>query len=145
MIENRYENKDALGREKEDITTGRADLFKAEINAFMGSPFLGIGVGRVKTVFEEELGVDLPTHNEVSRMFSEHGVFGFIALLILIFAPTVTKAKGRKNIYFWPFLLFWFLTISHSSMRIAMPAFIYALCLLNIDYAPEKKTALPRK
>lgn len=145
MIENRYENKDALGREKEDVTTGRGDLFLTEIEAFKGSPFFGVGVGRVKSFFEAELGVELPTHNEVSRMLSEHGVFGILALLTLIFAPIITKAQGRNNIYFWPFLIFWFLTIAHSSMRIAAPAFIYALCLLNIDYAPEKKTALHRK
>lgn len=145
MIENRYENKDALGREKEDITTGRGDLFMAEIGAFKENPVFGVGVGRVKSVFQEELGVDLPTHNEVSRMFSEHGVFGFFALLILIFAPIITKSKGRRNIYFWPFLLFWFLTIAHSSMRLAAPAFIYALCLLNIDYAPEKENSLHRE
>ena len=145
MIENRYENKDALGREKEDVTTGRAALFATEMDAFKGSPIFGVGVGRVKSFFEAELGVELPTHNEISRLLSEHGLFGILALLTLIFAPIITKAQGRKNIFFWPFLIFWFLTIAHSSMRIAAPAFIYALCLLNIDYAPEKKTALRRK
>ena len=145
MIENRYANKDALGREKEDVTTGRGDLFLTEIEAFKGSPYFGVGVGRSKVFFEAELGVELPTHNEISRMLSEHGMFGIFALLTLIFAPIITKAQGRKNIFFWPFLIFWFLTVAHSSMRIAAPAFIYALCLLNIDYAPEKKTALRRK
>ncbi len=139
MIENRYTNKDALGREKEDVTTGRAALFETEMDAFMGSPFLGTGIGGSKVFFETELGVELPTHNEISRMLSEHGMFGIFALLTLIFAPIATKMGGRKNIYFWPFLVFWAMTIAHSSMRIAAPAFIYALCLLNIDYEPEKK------
>ena len=145
MITNRYTNKDALGREKEDITTGRGDLAEAELDAFKENPIFGLGVGRVRGYFEEEIGVTLPTHNEVTRMFSEHGLFGILALLTLIFAPIITKLQGRKNIYFWSFLLFWFLTISHSSMRIAAPAFIYALCLLNIDYAPEKKAIVHRK
>lgn len=87
----------------------------------------------------------MATHNEVSRMLSEHGVFGVFDLLVLIFAPIITKAKGRKNIFFWTFLIFWILTISHSSMRIAMPAFIYALCLLNIDYGSKKKRIVRRK
>lgn len=133
MIENRYSNKDATGREKGDITTGRADLFQTELDAFMGSPFLGVGVGGSKLFFETELGVELPTHNEISRMLSEHGIFGIFALLTLIFAPIMTKLQGRKNIYFWPFLIFWGLTIAHSSMRIAAPSFIYALCLLNLQ------------
>lgn len=145
LIENRYANEDALGREKEDITTGRVDLLTTEIEAFKKSPLLGVGVGQVKTYFETELGIELPTHNEISRMLSEHGLFGIFALLVLIFAPIITKMNGRKNIYFYPFLIFWGLTIAHSSMRIAAPAFIYALCLLNIDYAPKKKSALHRK
>lgn len=145
LIGNRYANEDALGREKDDITTGRVDLLSAELEAFKGSPILGVGVGQVKTYFEAELGIELPTHNEISRMLSEHGIFGIFALLVLIFSPLITKMKGRKNIYFYPFLIFWGLTIAHSSMRIAAPAFIYALCLLNLDYAPKKNTALHRK
>ena len=145
MIENRYENKDAQGYEKEDFTTGRSELFVAEIDAFKESPFFGVGVGRVKSIFKEELGAEIASHNEVSRMLSEHGVFGLLALLILILAPVITKTKGRKNIYFWSFLIFWFLTIAHSSMRIAMPAFVYALGLLNIDYGSKKKTAVRRE
>ncbi|HPE84287.1 MAG TPA: O-antigen ligase family protein, partial [Aequorivita sp.] len=86
LIENRYANEDSLGREKEDITTGRVDLLTTEIEAFKKSPILGVGVGQVKTYFETELGIELPTHNEISRMLSEHGLFGIFALLVLIFA-----------------------------------------------------------
>ena len=145
LIENRYSNEDALGREKDDVTTGRVDLLATEIEAFKKSPILGVGVGQVKTYFETELGIELPTHNEISRLLSEHGLFGIFALLVLIFAPIITKMNGRKNIYFYPFLIFWGLTIAHSSMRIAAPAFIYALCLLNLEYAPKKKSTLHRK
>lgn len=145
LIGNRYANQDALGREKDDVTTGRVDLLETEMEAFKESPIMGVGVGRVKTYFEAELGKELPSHNEISRMLSEHGLLGILALLVLIFAPIITKMNGRKNIYFWPFLIFWGLTIAHSSMRIAAPAFIYALCLLNLDYEPKKKPALHRK
>ncbi len=145
LIGNRYANQDALGREKEDITTGRTELLSTEIEAFKSNPFLGVGVGQVKSYFEAELGIELPTHNEISRLLSEHGLFGIFALLVLIFTPLVSKVNGRKNIYFYPFLIFWGLTIAHSSMRIAAPAFIYALSLLNIDYAPKKKNLIHRK
>lgn len=145
MITNRYENKDSLGREKEDITTGRADLAESELNVFKTNPIFGIGVGRVSGVFEEELGVEGASHNEIMRTMSEHGVFGILALLTLIFAPIITKLQGRKNIYFWSFFLFCFLTMGHSSMRVAAPAFIYALCLLNVDYETEKKVVARRK
>ncbi len=144
LIENRYVGKDALGREKQDITTGRGDLVSTEIEVFKENPVFGIGVGRVKEEFLEELGVTLPTHNEVSRMLSEHGLFGIFALLLLVFSPIITKLSGRKNIYFVPFMLFWALTIIHSSMRIAAPAFLYGLALLNIEY-DEKKDPIRRQ
>lgn len=145
LIGNRYANEDALGREKEDITTGRVDLLEVELEAFKENPFFGIGVGQGKFQFIEEIGITSASHNEISRMLSEHGVFGILALLVLILAPVITKMNGRKNIYFYPFIIFWGLTIITTSMRIAAPAFIYALCLLNIDYAPKKKPALHRK
>lgn len=145
LIGNRYANEDALGREKDDVTTGRVDLLEVEIDAFKENPFFGIGVGQGKFQFREEMGITSASHNEISRMLSEHGMFGILALLVLILAPIITKMNGRKNIYFYPFLIFWALTIVTTSMRIAAPAFIYALCLLNIDYEPKKKTALHRK
>lgn len=145
MIGNRYANEDSLGREKADVTTGRADLLLVEIDAFKENPFFGIGVGQGKFEFMEEMGIKSASHNEFSRMLSEHGSFGILALLVLILVPLITKMNGRKNIYFYPFFIFWGLTIVTTSMRIAAPAFIYALCLLNIDYASKKKPALLRK
>ncbi len=144
LIENRYTNKDSLGREKEDITTGRVDLLVTEFDAFLSHPFLGIGVGRSKGYFIEELGIELPTHNEVTRLLSEHGLFGIFALIILIILPIINNPFGIKNIYFYPFLAFWLLTISHSAMRIAAPALIYSLGLLTIT-RERKKHNLHRK
>jgi hypothetical protein len=142
LIENRYANKDALGREKQDITTGRIALITTEFNTFKTHPFFGVGVGQVKGFFVNELGTKLPTHNEFTRMLSEHGVFGIFALIILVIVPVFNNPIGVKNIYFYPLLLFWFLTINHSSMRIAAPAFIYGLSLLTIT---REKNSLHRK
>jgi len=145
LIGNRYANEDALGVEKEDITTGRVELLSVELDAFRENPFFGIGIGQGKFQFRDEIGVNSASHNEISRMLSEHGMFGILALLVLILVPILTKMNGRKNIYFYSFFIFWGLTIVSTSMRIAAPSFIYALCLLNIDYAPKKKTTLHRE
>ena len=139
MLANRYENKDSIGREKENIATGRLQLLIVEYQAFLDHPLLGVGVGKVDDYHREKLGVSIATHNEISRMISEHGFFGIVALMILLCAPTFTKLQGRKNIYFYPFMLFWFLTVFHSSMRIAAPGFIYGLSLLSLVYTNDKK------
>ena len=134
FIEKRYANQDASGREKADITTGRTDLVAFEFKEFIDNPFLGIGVGKVKEERLNETGVEAASHNEMSRIVAEHGLLGVFAFLILLFTPLVFRLKNKTNLFFYSFYLFWLLTINHSAMRIAAPAFIYALCLLNITY-----------
>ncbi len=145
LIENRYANEDATGREKGDVGTGRSELFQTELEAFKSAPFTGIGVGKSKEYREDKTNIVAASHNEVSRLLSEHGLFGILSLIILLITPLTFWIKHKSNLYLFAFLCFWFLTINHSSMRISAPAFIYALCLLNIDYAPKKKTALHRE
>lgn len=138
LIDKRYSNQDAAGRVKQDITTGRSELIATELNAFFTSPLTGIGIGKIREYREEKTGVVAATHNEVSRLVSEHGVPGLIALFILVVSPLFYWMAYRPNIYFFSFYFFWLLTISHSSMRLAAPGFIYGLCLLYIFH--EKRT-----
>ena len=131
-IELRYENKNHLGREKDDVTTGRGELFQKEIEGFLSSPFLGIGSSRAKDRRIEIEGQGVTSHSEVSRILAEHGFLGIIILIILIFKPLELRSRYRRSYYFFAFMCFWFVTINHSSMRIAAPAFIYALALLVV-------------
>ncbi len=143
LIENRYENRTAGGELKDDITTGRVELFSTELIAFYKHPFLGIGVGKGYEYRQENLGIEIASHNEISRLLSEHGLLGVFALLILIFVPILFWTKFKNNYYFLAFVAFWFLTINHSAMRIALPAFVYGLALLYI--VDEKKDPVHRK
>lgn len=134
LIDKRYTNKDVLGREKEDITTGRLRLFLEELEGFADNPFLGIGAGRVTDIRIVEFNNPLPSHNEVGRLLSEHGIFGLMALTILLIKPLAYRSSNKKNVFFYAFFCFWFATINHSGTRIAAPSFLYALSLLNIMY-----------
>lgn len=134
LIENRYANKDALGREKESLLTGRETLMATELEMFIENPIFGVGVGRNKEIREEETGIDLVTHSEVTRLFAEHGMFGIVALFILIFVPLSLFPTNRENLFLLSFFIFWALTINHAAMRLAAPAFIYALTLLKVRF-----------
>jgi len=134
LIDKRYANQDALGREKRDISTGRSDLVSFEIDEFLKHPVLGVGVGKIKELRQKSEGIEAASHNEMSRILSEHGLFGMAAFLILLITPLLFRIRNRSSIFFYSYYLFWFLTINHSSMRIAAPAFIYGLCLLDIQY-----------
>lgn len=142
LVEKRYANENAAGIKKEDVTTGRTELFMNEIEGFISNPFVGIGSSRAKDQRIEEDGQGVTSHNEISRTLAEHGIFGVIILVILIFKPLNMRANNRQNYYFYALLAFWFATINHSSMRVAAPAFIYGLALLNVR---NEKRTLRRK
>ena len=141
LIEKRYENKSALGVEKEDISTGRSELFLLEFQAFMENPIFGIGVGKNKEYRFEKTGKIAASHNEISRILAEHGSIGALAFLILLLTPLLLRMENKKNIYFYSFYILWLLTINHSAMRIAFPSFIYGLCLLDVHFPKAKKIA----
>jgi len=143
LITYRYTNRDAGGQLETDITTGRAELITTELEGFYYSPVIGIGVGKGKGMRSEMTGMPTASHNEISRLLSEHGILGIVAILILIFVPIVFWTKFKNNYYFLAFVAFWFMTINHSAMRIALPAFIYGLALLYI--VDEKKDPVYRK
>ncbi|PKQ46751.1 hypothetical protein CSW08_01730 [Confluentibacter flavum] len=142
LIDKRYANEDALGREKSDVTTGRMEIFMEEIDGFLSSPFLGIGASRGKDIRVVEGIGHLPSHNEIGRLLSEHGFFGVLIILILVIKPLAYHSSNKKNLFFYAFYFFWFATINHSGMRIAAPSFIYALTLLNVT---NEKNTLYRK
>jgi len=143
LIENRYANENAFGVAKEDVSTGRKDLFLTEIEAFNESPILGIGVGKNKGYRFDKTGKIAASHNEISRLLAEHGSLGILALSILLFVPLLLRIENSKNIYFYSFFIMWFLTINHSAMRIAFPSFIYGLCLLDVTF-PKKASIKPQ-
>jgi hypothetical protein len=93
----------------------------------------------VKEVRLNETGVEAASHNEMSRIIAEHGLLGVFAFLILLITPLIFRLKNKTNLFFYSFYIFWLLTINHSAMRIAAPAFIYGLCLLNITYETRNK------
>ena len=138
LINKRYANQDAAGRVKETNLTGREEIWDSEIADFIDHPVFGIGVGKALEVRQEKYGgVIIASHSEVSRTIAEHGTLGIIALLIVFITPIFLNFNNKQHIYMISLLLFWLLTISHSAMRIAAPAFIYSLTLLKVFIQEE--------
>jgi hypothetical protein len=133
LIDKRYANQDAAGRVKKDRLGGREAIAETEIQMFLDNPILGVGVGKNKEYRESETGIVAASHNEITRMLAEHGSLGILGLLILFFTPLILYFQNRENIFALCFLIFWLFTINHAAMRMASPAFIYALSLLKIN------------
>ncbi|QBN19884.1 O-antigen ligase family protein [Flavobacterium nackdongense] len=139
LIDKRYANQDAAGREKESKFTGREDVALGEINAFLKNPIFGVGVGKGVEVRLAETGDGTLSHDEITRMLAEHGSLGIVGLLILFFTPLVLYIENKFNMFLLCFLVFWFLTINHAAMRTAAPAFVYSLSLLNVYFEKNVK------
>lgn len=139
LINKRYSNQDALGRVKKSKLSGRETLIASELQMFVENPVFGVGVGRNKEIRKEETGIEAASHNEITRMVAEHGTLGIINLMILLFTPLLLFVNNRQNIFALSFMAFWLLTINHAAMRMAAPAFVYALALLLVQIKiPEK-------
>jgi hypothetical protein len=139
LIDKRYANQDATGREKESRFTGREDLAKGEIDIFLANPLFGVGVGKGVEVRKVLTGDDSLSHDEITRMLAEHGTLGIIGLLILFLTPLFLFVENKFNMYLLCFVVFWFLTINHAAMRTAAPAFVYSLSLLNVSLGLNSK------
>lgn len=140
LIEKRYNNQDAAGRMKESRMSGREDIMEADLKFFEENPVFGVGPG-IGVMMRGEDGLQgVQAHSEPTRLLAEHGSFGLIILLLLIFVPIIKYFRFRQyhNIYFFPFLIFWGLTINHAATRIVAPGVLYALSLLNVYIKKEE-------
>ena len=144
MLINRYTNKNAAGVEKKDISTGRITLFITEFEGFLDNPFFGLGVGGAKYYRQDKLDKLAASHNEVSRLLSEHGMIGVLVLILLLLFPVnhMLTQPYLARAFLSAFLIFWFLTINHSAMRIAFPAFIYGMSVMVITVNKEEKEVI---
>jgi O-antigen ligase len=105
---------------------------ETELKMFFENPVLGVGVGKNKELRQSQTGIDAASHNEMTRMLAEHGALGVVCLLILLLTPLYLFLIDRQNVLALSFFIFWLLTINHAAMRLAAPAFVYALSLLKV-------------
>lgn len=140
LIEKRYNNQDAAGRVKESRMSGREDIMETDLKFFEENPVFGVGPGIGGMMRGEEGLTGVQAHSEPTRLLAEHGSFGLIILLLLVFVPILKYFRFRQyhHVYFFSFLIFWGLTINHAATRIVAPGVLYALCLLNV-YIPNEE------
>jgi len=140
LIDKRYANEDARGRDKKDRLGGREEIMDADFSLFADNPILGVGAGMGKSKRLDKIGIQVAAHNEVTRLLAEHGLFGILAFLILLITPFVIYINNKQHLYFLSFFIFWLLTINHAAMRTAAPAFVYALSLLFVQIKIPEET-----
>lgn len=139
-----------LERFEDTNTSGRIDLIEADFEILSENPFLGVGLGNSKEYRESIVHKGLTSHTEFSRLISEHGLFGVIAVLVLILIAVQCFLKqetifGRALI---AGMVAWCcLFMFNAGMRLAAPSFLWGLCFVNIVgfQLEQRKNSLKNK
>lgn len=134
FLKKRYANESSVPGKKRDFTTGRLKILLSELEAFGEYPILGAGVGMGKYYRRSQGKKLMASHTEFSRLLAEHGMYGFFALLIIIFSPMIYYFRTNENSkpLVAAFTILCFLTMTHGAMRLAMPGFLYGLIFIYL-------------
>jgi O-antigen ligase len=124
-------------RFEERSTTGRDTMVIADLRVWWDHPFFGVGPGMARPYYDAVLGVgrSIPAHTEFSRLLSEHGIFGLVSMLLLLFMAlnNLKRAGDRQNKSLLIGLLVWsFLYMAANAMRLMAPAFIYGITFARV-------------
>ena len=118
-------------------TTGagvRGTLVEEELALWRENPVLGVGPGMSKYYRASLLGMEVASHTEFTRLLSEHGTLGLLALLVLVAivgiaylrAPSALEKAWVSALSGWAFI-----EMSHSAMRIVALSFLFGLATVQ--------------
>lgn len=124
----------AFGTRFSDTTlSGRDQIALADLNLWLENPVFGVGPGRADLL---RVGSHLAeaAHTEYSRLLSEHGVFGLVALLLLITmairnffnARTAWEQALTAALIGWSAIY-----MAGAAMRLAAPALLLSLAFAS--------------
>jgi hypothetical protein len=122
-------------RFEETETTHRIDIAESDWRIFQENPVFGVGVGIAYEYRRRFLEYSAASHTEFSRLISEHGSLGIIALLSLFSMTVLNLIRQRSTlgralvagVAVWS-ILFMF----NAGMRLAAPSFIWGMSFITI-------------
>ncbi len=132
VLSSRYQGLNEQGKPKADVTSGRLLVMERDWVSFKENPVLGVGPGLNKGRGKEQHIEGIAAHSEWSRMLAEHGSFGFLALLILFFAPLIHAVYQPAFVkpLLLSILVLALFSMLHSAMRLASISLIYSWALI---------------
>lgn len=134
MASNRFTGKDSAGNQSDSLSTDRTDFVAQEMTIFYENSLFGVGPGQVATVRTEMFGNDATSHTEYTRLLSEHGLFGIVALIVLLFYPFFhyRKTRGFSRVWFVLFCSYSLFSMIPAATRTTLPLVLYGLSLVSI-------------
>lgn len=126
--------------------TGRDDIASADIDVWLQEPITGVGAGQTKNYRDAGSAFysNAAAHTEFTRLLSEHGILGLLALAMLGLIA-LQNMGGRTE--FWEqawvvALLVWTAaSMTNAAMRTA--AVSYAFALSSVRLVPSPRLVVP--
>lgn len=123
-------------QERYSTTSGgiRKTIAQEELDIWKEHPVMGVGPGMSKYYRSDMLGLEVASHTEFTRLLSEHGTLGLLALLVLmgiaascyLKAPTALEKAWVSAFSGWAFI-----EMSHSAMRIVAISLLFGLATIQ--------------
>ncbi|MDZ4712091.1 MAG: O-antigen ligase family protein [bacterium] len=135
LLEMRFKGESMYNKEKNNMFSGREEIFSEDLEIFKDNVLTGVGPGLAGEKREEMTGIMAAAHIEYSRLLAEHGIFGMIAILIIILVPIKVFFQLKSTddkILLILCVVFVYVTLGHAAMRTAAPGFIFGLAFINI-------------
>jgi O-antigen ligase/polysaccharide polymerase Wzy-like membrane protein len=112
----------------------RRTIADEELELWREHPLMGVGPGMSKYYRADLLGMEVASHTEFTRLLSEHGTLGLLALLVLVAiagraylrAPTSLEKAWVAAFSSWAFI-----EMSHSAMRIVAISILFGLATIQ--------------
>lgn len=125
----------------EKLTSGRTSISAWDLEIFQQNVLTGVGVGMAK-FHRKNAGskTEIIAHNEFTRLLAEHGLFGLVALLILIFAPFyrfMERTMLSNRIIVVALAGFCLIFMTHSATRLAAPCLLFGMSFLDLKVFQE--------
>ena len=114
-------------------TTGRDRIAEDEIEVFWNNPLWGTGPGQSSAYSWHKAAA----HTEYTRLLSEHGIFGLLALGSLGLMGFMTYLKNRKQKTAQMVIIacvFWvYIYLANAAMRTVAPSFLFGIIFAHFD------------
>ena len=128
--------------------SSRENIVRADLQLFIDNPFFGVGPGLAK-YYRQGSGL-AAAHTEYTRLLAEHGVFGILSLIILVYLLLQSYFKAPDAMtkgWVAAWAVWSMVEMAHSAMRIVAISTLLGMAMLNWqnEEAPENPENAPQR
>lgn len=127
-------------------TAHRSSIADGDWEVFLDNPVIGVGIGQSPLARTSD-DAGRSAHVEYSRLISEHGAFGLVALLLLaamVLRRLVRRGGARARAWSLAMMSWSLVTMAHADMRLAAVGALFGLGCLTTHLVDKRPVSSGR-